>query len=774
MTNDFNWQTDDNNAWEEGADGTPPDSAGATLTAWLKRRWRWLGLAAVLLTIIGVATYSLFNRQVEKVEDTTIAGVLAAHNLVRQAAHEKDFELLAVLMADNGRNWNQMQLELLNIDLFLDRRPLHLTLVTDTVSVQAAPPQVTVSPDLQTAELLEQIPYQVEDNGQTILLEQTFYYQRRGDSWLLTSPPEGSPFLDDSQTIEMEYLTIVYPQEEEEFVSGYLAQKMDELVGRICEDNTVECPPGLKIELRLQSDPSSLRFLNFNIFGLSLNDVGTGEFEFSLLSPIYLPSAIVVGRPIDEAGREALYHGYANWLAATMVSSFTEAQLDRDTLEDKLAVWGLEPPPEPLIALPLPQPIPDPPIPFPEQDILLACSSPTFKMLRYNPRTNSWLDELRDSEAVYLSSDIQQIGGVVVLLPLNDDSGVLVRLDHYFPDENPFKIILWRDGQERMFLESSFLLQLLSQPAQQQFDPSGRNIVIYDNDGSQSAAQGFERLIYGLNIQACISGNCQYRNYNGFPYWSPDLSWALVADADEQSFLTLWNEETDEQIPLGRGFSPFWLNKDEFGYILPTEPDPNADSDRSASVQVVAASVEEPLQNTVLIDSADIAVLTGDNPTLPVTIQPVIAHPIHSTWLFLVAITRLQNGRDALFLLSYRRDTDELTVSLDLNDSRLTAPPDITSDGQYFILPTFGTHPGATFRSNSLSVIPLQPTDMSIGVPLERYDVTAGFVYDWSHDGRWLLAADPDQLHLIAPGNNYNHSIPHELGFCTGVAWINS
>jgi hypothetical protein len=77
----------------------------------------------------------------------------------------------------------------------------------------------------------------------------------------------------------------------------------------------------------------------------------------------------------------------------------------------------------------------------------------------------------------------------------------------------------------------------------------------------------------------------------------------------------------------------------------------------------------------------------------------------------------------------------------------------------------------------------LEPADLTIGAPIatidfphrpiEAPDFSNGLVYDWSQDGRWLLVADQDQLHLITPGHNYNFSIPHNSTNCTGAAWIN-
>lgn len=765
MSKDFNWQTDEHTHWEEGTGDDQPASRGARFVSWFDPRWRRWGSAVLLLVVVGLVIYSLINRQAEQVEDANAADILAAHALVRQAAQEKDFDLLAAMIADNGRNWDQMQLELLSINLFLDRRPLNLMVVPESESEQENAPKVTVSPDLQTAELVQRIPYQSGggQRSETILLEQTFYYQRRDESWFLTPLPDDETFWGEKRTIDTDYLTIAYPRREEAFVGGYLADKLNALIGWTCEDNTIVCPPGLHIELQLERDPTSLWILNIDVIGL-LQGPNPGRFQF------FLPAPTMVGRPVDEVGREALYHGYANWLAAAMVYTFSEEPPGKQEVDSKLAEWGLELPPESLIALPMPQSISAPPIAFPEQDILMACSdSSTFMMLRYNPRDNRWSNELRDRETTYLTSQEQQFSGLL-MVPLPDDSGVVVKTDQLDSIESDHNLVLWRNGEEELWLESEVTLRLLQETIQQQFDPGGRHIIVYDMGSSATSA---EILPYAINVPSCLAGDCEIEDYHGFPYWSPDSSWAVVVEPVEQGNLILRNNQTGEETSLGIGFSPFWVDNETF-YYLRTEGDPNAGFENTPNVQIVRATVDNLLDATPVVESAGIAAaITGEESTMMVSVQQVFVHPEKPDWLFIfAAINSSVTGREN-YLLGYQRDTGDLAVLFEFEGNSLAYPLQVTPDGRYLSVPTLDVPAGESFTQILVNLVPLNAAEMTTGFPIETYEIPRDFTYDWSQDGKWFVIVNQGELQLIAPGQDYEHTLSHDVeGYCQAV-WIN-
>jgi hypothetical protein len=220
---------------------------------------------------------------------------------------------------------------------------------------------VTLSPDLQTAELTELLPYQItggEQLSETVWLEQTFFYQRQEESWLLKPLPDDETYWGGWQNYEPgDNLTLIYPQRDEDFAI-FLGDRFKALIAQICGDSSMECPNNFNLEIRLTREPASIQVLNDSISNVFFSS-NLGSYHFSF------PTPTLLGRPVDEAGNEALYHGYANWLAALMAFRYTKgATFPGGPVDEALAAWGLEPPPNPQQAVPIPQSIALPPIPF--------------------------------------------------------------------------------------------------------------------------------------------------------------------------------------------------------------------------------------------------------------------------------------------------------------------------------------------------------------------------------------------------------------------------
>jgi hypothetical protein len=762
MSKDFEWKTEEEIQWDE-----PGSEQSADLRAWLRRWWRWLGLSAILLLIVGLVIYNLLNRRVEQAEDAAAAEVLAAHALVRRAVLERDFDLFKAVMLDSDSDWGELQVDLLNVGLFLDRRPLNLKINLEDTADQE-PPIVTLSPDLQTAELIEKIPYELTDDEQiarTIRLEHTFHYRRQEESWLLTLLPDDEDFWGDWQNSEEgDYVIIKYPQREESLVP-FLLEEFDALVGRICQDEDIGCPFNFKLEIRLDRSPTSLEQLNLRVFDTA-PIANSGRYHFSF------PAPTLIGRPIDEAGRYALYQGYANWLAAVMAFRYAEGAFIRDErlIEERLAAWGMEPPPEPQQPVPLSQPIPQPSLPFPEQDILLACAGfDNMRLLRYDPRANRWSDELSGRETTYLSTPTRTFPGSL-MTSLPDDSGVLVNMTNFDGETVVSRLVSWQDGQEQLWLERDYRIQLWSGSVQRQFDPTGRKIVIMNINSvfSENVEERSRIVPYILDLEACLSGSCDTESYNGFPYWSPDLSWALIVDAETQSQLTLRDERTGEEISLGSGFSPKWTDDDAFIYIRTVEQP----EDSSPLAEIVAATVDDPRNGRVLVDAAEIAaVLSPDDPAMPVGLRAVVVHPDQPDWLFIAATVDPSADTRQAQLLSFQGDTGRLHPMISSDADEFAIPDRFLEDGQLLVVHTFGPNSPAT----SIITIPLDPAQKTAGTPQETVTITEGiFNVDWGQDGRWLLIAGQVSFRLIAPGhNNYDQTIIHDNSACTSAAWVN-
>jgi hypothetical protein len=296
-------------------------------------------------------------------------------------------------------------------------------------------------------------------------------------------------------------------------------------------------------------------------------------------------------------------------------------------------------------------------------------------------------------------------------------------------------------------------------------------MVFFNVTYAQTSA-GHEMRVtpYSLDLEACLSGNCEAQLYDGFPHWSPDLSWLLLINLEEQNLIKLRDERSGEEIPLGNGFSPFWLDDESFIYIRPVE-DTEAGTGAIQTVEIVAASVDDPLNGTVLVDSAAISTaITGSDPTGTVGIHSVVAHPGQPDWLFFSATLSHFAEPQTHHILSFRGDTGEVSVLVNLDDSSLTFPFQIIQNGQLLAVQTFSS----SAPTGLLTLIPLNPAEKTADSPIDTYSVSPTSYGDWSQDGRWLLIAGQDSFRLIAPGHNYDQTITHDLGACTDAAWINA
>lgn len=768
MSDNFHWKKEDSTDWDEPTSETyRPEKS--SLRPRLKKWLPWFGLVlAILLIAVGI-TSAFLNRQVQQVEDNTTADIIAAHALVQQAALDKDFDIFSALLSNRDEDWNKLQKEHLNLDLFLSRRPFHLMVQPDAASLQEIAPTVTLSPDLLTAEFTFQVPYYsliAGSDSQTIWLEHTYFFKRQDDSWLLNPIPEDQSFWGTWNTTGYgDYFSLIYTDRDEP-LANYLGVRLDALIDQICRDERMDCPTGFNLELRLDRQPRSLARLNEYYVNISLSS-NQGAYHLSL------PSPTLLGRPIDDIGKVALYQGYADWIAGTMAARYSSQgfMTNETEIADIMAQWDLEPPPYPIQPLPIPEPLASPPIPFPDQDILYACSDfSSIDLIRYNPRTNSWRGDQNNSDFSQALRVPTLFGSIMASAPLDD--GVLLGIfDSQAGQENDFKLVLWRNGVSQIWLENQSSIQLLPSIIQQQFDPSGRYLVAYESFSTRNS-NNFQITPYILDTVACTEGTCEKQDFGGFPFWSPDLSWSLILEPDSQSELMLRNEQTGQETPLGTGFYPHWIDNTTYVYARNQFSDEVGEEDLPA-VETVVANVDDPLNPTKLVDSADLAFAMTQDATVPIRVDFVTSHPDQPEWFFISASAHPDVEVNVNYILAYRRDLDEVAVLQNLGQHSLNTPLQIYSNGRVLSFGTFGPTNSSSDINQFVRLIPLQPDEMEVGNSFEAYNLNAGFVFDWSLDGRWLLIAEQSRLRLIVPGTDYDETILHGFDNCYQAAWVN-
>jgi hypothetical protein len=252
----------------------------------------------------GVVLYHRVNRQAVAMETAATEEVLAAYRLVRTASAAEDREVIHTLLTGLDGRWVEAQRQLLAKDLLFDRAPFGLRLLPEAeMGLALADVSVTLAPNLATAEVAFDQPYAVdtaEDAGETVTLQQTMIFRRDGHHWVL-APPEPA-FWGEWRINRGPILTVIYPARDHDIVQRLTLNLRDRLrvvCGRLAN---IYCPGDLHITLWLEKDPASLA----RLAGPAVERLANQE--------VVLPTPTLVGVPIDEAGYQALFHGYAAWL----------------------------------------------------------------------------------------------------------------------------------------------------------------------------------------------------------------------------------------------------------------------------------------------------------------------------------------------------------------------------------------------------------------------------------------------------------------------------
>jgi hypothetical protein len=169
----------------------------------------------------------------------------------------------------------------------------------------AAQPEVTLDPELRSAELSWAAPFVVTGSAgitQTIQLTQTAIYRRGSSNWLLAPPrPE---YWGGSDEYRGQYLEAIFAERDEE-TARRLASSLDDLLARLCSRH--QCPAGFRYRLIFSTDPASFEEIDPHALLLASRT-------------LTLPTPLLVGLPVDEAAYEALARGYGRLLSSAALA----------------------------------------------------------------------------------------------------------------------------------------------------------------------------------------------------------------------------------------------------------------------------------------------------------------------------------------------------------------------------------------------------------------------------------------------------------------------
>ena len=293
MQPNFEWQTEEEQ--EDVWAPVGPQRKG-------RRRWP-LFLFVLLATAFALFAGYRVLREVEAQADEATAAVRAevraGYRLLRRAAENHDRELFLTLLSGRDSNWTTAQVDALQEGVFLDRPGMGLQLLP---SHQLT---VTVSPDLMAAEVVIRQAYAVTmERGmtETVHLQQSALFRQGEERWLYAPPEDAYQFWGPVEKVQGRLLTLSFPQRDGD-ISRAFAEDLEELLVDLCALAHFDCPADWRLFVHLESDPHTL-------LQLTGDGVPEGAQEMTL------PAPTLVGLPIDGAGYQALFRGYAGQIVA--------------------------------------------------------------------------------------------------------------------------------------------------------------------------------------------------------------------------------------------------------------------------------------------------------------------------------------------------------------------------------------------------------------------------------------------------------------------------
>ncbi len=701
------------------------------------RRVVLFAFAAVGLVVVSVSL--LVARRAHEVTTSITQDVRAVHEVVQRAIAQSDTELLDALVLQSNAGWRITQRDLLQHAIHFDRRPfgLHLQAVDPQVV------QVNLSPDLKEAEVVTEYTYTTVASAgitETVRLQHTAVYRFDQQRWVL-APPGGDDFWGDFITSEGEFLALAYPERDAP-IGERLAGDLDAVLAQLCADSTgIQCPAGFRVNLSLSGWAS-----------LMAEVIGTGRLtRAGRVVEIWMLTPTLVGLPIDEAGYQALYRGYAREIVQAAMSTYSARSQLRGALGHVQEIVQVR-----SIDLDL-GPVP---IPSPDQDIMLYCIEGPKRggtLFRYSLSAETWSQELFNRSLFGMT-------------PLPNGDGIILQERYQSAGRISSRLILWQDGQQRTLFDDP------SRFAQAHwwnvFDPTGRRLVILLS-GEKSGL---------LHLDRCTAAGCDSMPLPGFPAWSPDGSRVILVDMfgdnGDRYYRSDGEGESTIEIPIDGGTSslrsPFWLNNETYGYARNGGLRAATESETpDTPSEIVVASIANDRAQVLLTSDDLLAVLpTDDRPERLEIGFFATVHPRHPSLLFISAYGFNPDGETNPVASGYVFIYDLAArhgISAILTGRNVLWIPQFSPDGRWLAQSAYDP------AGSKLSLV-LHHIGRNESKTLEYANVSMasfGFpVYQWSGDGQWLLFLDDGLLRLIAPDYDYQRTIVPQSPGCTLAAWI--
>ena len=726
----FEWRTDADEAWDDALTNQ------ARKTVIIRHKARWLLGILLIVGVGGLIAYWQIDRRATAATNAIHADVIAAHTLVQQASDTQDLDLLEALIWSQSQSWYEIQQQLITQHLFLDRPSLGLWAQTAVVA-----PQVTLSTDLKEAEVIDLLPYVVpnpEGTLETVQLMHTTVYRQKDNAWLLAPPTDSLAFWGRWLTTEGEHIELIYP-ERDAAIGSRLAEALDLVLQDVCRQPAIGCPPNFTLQLRFVRHHDSLIQLNQ---GYPIFRVRAGYSEHTLT----LPTPTLIGYPQDEAGYHALYRAYGSWIVASFIANFhAHTFMTYETLNQQLTQWDLFIPQSdswPKMAFA------DPPIPLPDQDIQILCTSfPPAQLIRYNPVTQTWVDELAARE------DFRFMRESLTLFADPNDKGVFLYGRQAVESLPRWRTYYWWQGQETLVFDSD-VAHALNDDLTFRVSKEGRYLPVFlfrDFDD-----QNPTNNLLTLDLHNCHNEGCTTVDIDGWAYWSPDQTQTIVTSPRDGK-LHLGDSQGQIIQSLQAGWAPIWLDNQSYAYIHYNPA--------SAEQEIAAAVLGDTPSTQTLLTSADFltAIPTTDSgPDKTAIITYLYTNPIHPRQIFInVRFTAGENYLNSQLFL-FDMDTERLEALFTLYD-RFNEGPHFTPNGRYI------SFLGYNKFNTGLSIYNVEDrTQFNITTDAPTFPPHT----DWSANGQWLLIVDTSMIRLMAPEYEYEIPIFHNFEGCSTAAWV--
>ncbi len=312
------WQTQE----DEDRPQNQEDSLSAGATRRPRRRWTWWFSSLLVLLLIAAIAWNVrlaVQKQLETVAAAAKAAVLAVHDIVQQAERDRDETLFGSMISSEYPNWGSIQKRMLVTGLRWDRAFFGLTLArgADGAPASGVVTDITFTSDWRMATVTLAFPYDStfpsvgpsfvgahlkgahasRADGPPVTLRQTVTYRDEAAGWVLV--PAYPAFWGETRTATGRYLTVEYPERDAAIVERLVAE-WDELLASVCQElDSLRCGSEWKLEVELSTESGVLLRLADPIRWLD-REAG-----------LKLPTPSILGRPVDEAGYQALRAGYA-------------------------------------------------------------------------------------------------------------------------------------------------------------------------------------------------------------------------------------------------------------------------------------------------------------------------------------------------------------------------------------------------------------------------------------------------------------------------------